>query len=165
MKPDKNPLSTAMDEFALQIMNEAKVAENLPDKVTAFKEIGRWVAIKHRLDPEGDGEGIDDLKSKLKGPGAGRTSPPELVPAAAVLAPSARPRAATHLDGDGSGLDAIRARIPGRGNRSDDGSLYGSGDDPGSPISFGSRARRGKPFGVPGGEEPDTAVTGGGSDV
>lgn len=162
MKPDRNPLSTAMDDFALQIMNEAKAAENLPDKVTAFKEIGRWVAIKHRLDPEGDGEGIDDLKSKLKSPTAVRTSPPELVPAAAVLAPR---RGATHLDGDGSGLDAIRARIPGRGHRGDDGGVYGSGDDPGGPVSFGSRARRGKPFGVPGGEESDTAVVGGGSDV
>lgn len=164
MKPEKNPLTAAMDDFALQIMNEAKVAENLPDKVTAFKEIGRWVAIKYKIDPEGDGEGIDDLKSKLKSANADRADRP-IAPAAALLAPGVGNAKRALLDGDGSGLDEIRARIPGRGNGSDDGSVHGAGDDPGGQIPFGVRARGRRLFGPPGGAESDASGSGGGGDV
>ncbi len=119
-KPKRDDLTFQMDAFALTLLEEAKKAENLPDKVNTFKELGRWALIKFRLDPDGDGEEIDVLKSKLKdGLLAGKAMAarastaftPEQASRGGRIGQARRWGNPDPLEGDGSALDAIRARF------------------------------------------------------
>ena len=141
-----------MDGFALDLLTNAKSAEALADKVAAFKEVGKWVAIKNRLeDAEDEGEHLRDLKSRFKSDTAVRTGHRSGV--------GLRGRHPDSLDADepdaGTGLEALRARIPRTGNGGDDGGVRGAGGNPGGAAATAPRRHRSIRPSVSSGQQPD----------
>ena len=161
MKKKTDRITEDMDEFASNLLTAAKEAENLPDKVLAFKEVGRWMLIKHRLDPDGDGDGLDDLKSKLKDHSSGGAG----FAAEVGPRPGSPGHRYTHPEGDGSGLDAVRAMILGRDSRNDDGGLLSPGPDIVSQTAPPAFARRSRLFGELNNDRPEPVAADDGGDV
>ncbi len=50
----KDPLIDRMNEFAGRLLTAAEGAASLQDKIAVLKEVGGWIAIKHRLMEEGE---------------------------------------------------------------------------------------------------------------
>jgi hypothetical protein len=62
-----------MDTFADELLERARSAEGLADKIAAFAQIGKWIAIKNRLSDGEDREGslLENLRRKVNGGGSG----------------------------------------------------------------------------------------------
>jgi hypothetical protein len=65
----KTELVASMDAFAEGLLEQARVSESLADKISAFEKVGKWIAIKNRLEDKDceTGASLNDLKSKLRG--------------------------------------------------------------------------------------------------
>jgi hypothetical protein len=111
-----------MDALAMQLLDEAETSASLADKVAAFDRVGKWVAIKNKLEIEGEDTGttVNDLKARLQGhhrrgksgsverfsePGAGR---------AAALKRWHGDALGGAKGNGGEALDALKAKIPRR---------------------------------------------------
>jgi hypothetical protein len=121
-KTKRADLVGAMDALAIQLLDEAETSESLADKVAAFDRVGKWVAIKNKLEirDEDTGTTLDDLKAKLQGHHTrGKSGSVERFsePGAARAASLKRWRGDALAGADGNGgpaLDALRAKIPRR---------------------------------------------------
>jgi hypothetical protein len=121
-KEKRADLIGAMDAFAEELLEQAQSSESLADKIAAFEKVGKWVAIKNRLEIEDEGPGttLGDLKAKLDGHHCrGKSGSVERFkdPGAARAASLQRWRGDCLAGADGNGgeaLDALRAKLPRR---------------------------------------------------
>jgi hypothetical protein len=65
----KTELVASKDVFAIELLEQAKTSESLADKIAAFEKIGRWIAIKNRLEDKDEVEGasLAALKVRIRG--------------------------------------------------------------------------------------------------
>ncbi len=109
-----------MERLALNMLGQVDGKEtekvSLDIKMDVFDRVGKWIAIKNKLEND-DGGGIADYKRRLHGESTSDKHYP----------PSRRPRGRTDQPSGGAGLDAIKSRISG----ADDGGHDGDSGDPG----------------------------------
>jgi hypothetical protein len=124
-KAKRANLVGAMDVMAIQLLDEAEKSESLADRVAAFEKVGKWVAIKNRLEfgDEDAGTTVNDLKARLQGHHKrGKSGSVERFndPAAARAASLKRWRGDCLAGADGNGgalLDGLKAKLPSFGGR------------------------------------------------
>jgi hypothetical protein len=108
----KTELVTSMDAFAEGLLEQAEAAEGLADKIAAFEKIGKWIAIKKRLEDKEDetGASLGALKAKLRGRPIHLTSEHQRM---AALRRWGKSDTLSGGDNGGPALDALKAKLPG----------------------------------------------------
>lgn len=128
-----DPLVAEMDQFAKELLNLARCANNsgeppgepvsLQQKTDVFRQVGGWVAIKNRvLDTDPNGGALDDLRSRLRGtPGPPREGAARgRARGGDRFAASWANNGAHYPDGNGGpALEAVKRALP-SSNASDD---------------------------------------------
>ena len=105
-----------MEELALDMIAKLNGKDITLDlKMDVFDRVGKWIAIKNKLEND-DGGGIADYKRRL----AGET---DKLPAAR------RPRRGNPDEIGGRALKAIKSRIPAANAGGDDGNSGGAGGE------------------------------------
>ena len=114
-RPSRNDqIVSKMEALALTMLEKVETKDekiNLDLQMDVFERIGKWVAIKNKLEND-DGGGIADYKRRLQG------------------AADKHPKRSRHETG-GSRLDAFKSRIP----RADDGDIDGDSGGAGGEIA------------------------------
>lgn len=160
-----------MDAFAIELLGLAKASESLADKIAAFEKIGKWVAIKNKLEDkeENMGASLNDLKRKLKIDASGtkgRPGNPHPSPHAQRLGGLARWGHPPPPDGNGGpALDALKAKLPASGRGADNGGVRSAGGSYRDPSTFTHRDQRdARPVVLGGYQSLDTGDCSGGTD-
>jgi hypothetical protein len=145
-----------MDAFAIELLAQAKTSESLADKVAAFDRVGKWVAIKNKLeivDENKSGTTINDLKRKID------ASKPKAGPGPASNKRNGSlarwPRVLAGADGNGGdALDSLKARLSSSGGGSDDGGVRGAREPARGETAAAASDDRNSLLGVLGDVEP-----------
>jgi hypothetical protein len=105
-------LTAALDAFAIELLDQAKTAESLADKIAAFEKIGRWIVIKNRLKDKDDetGSSLAALKAKLRGRPIHLTQEHQGM---AALRRWGKSDVLSDGDNGGPALEALKAKLPG----------------------------------------------------
>ena len=133
-----------MEAQAINMLDEVAdktKKHNLDTKMDVFERVGKWIAIKNKLEND-DGGGIAEFKRRLHGESETDKHYP----------PSRRPRGskAPEPANGGSRLDAIRSKLPSGHSAGADGDSGVAGSE-GDPAHIGNGS---DPAGVPGHGEP-----------
>lgn len=136
-------LITAMDLVATKMCETMqKSGDNalkLDDMMDMFSHVTKWVAVRHKIEPEesNNGAGLGNYKSAVKGPPAGAGG------SRAQTNAEKRINAGATVDQTGTGLAALKRQLPDAGAGDDDGD---DGDDSepagGADHPFGINAGR-----------------------
>lgn len=144
-------LITAMDVVATRMCDKMKADDISADTMMdMFSHVTKWMAVRHKLEPEGEdnGSGLNKYQSAVKGKDAdgGRS--------ARTATAATRITAGATVDQTGSGLAALKRKLPDasagddNGDDGDDSESVGGEDD-----SIGINAG-GHSVGIPGDERP-----------
>jgi hypothetical protein len=114
-KKKRGNLTGAMDHFALVLLEQAKSSEGLVDKIAAFAQIGRWIAIRHRLEDQDEQTGttLENLKARMRGERSGRAHLTSEFGRAAALRRWGKSDVSSGAENGGAELEALRAKVPG----------------------------------------------------
>lgn len=147
-------LVMAMDAVAVgmcdMMQKKGEEAIKLDDLMDMFAHVTKWVAVRHKIEPEGEGNGsgLNKYQSAVKGKDAdgGRN--------ARAATAATRITAGATVDQTGSGLAALKRTLPDSSAGSDDGddgddSEPAGGEDDPIAINAGGRS-----VGIPGDERP-----------
>jgi hypothetical protein len=146
-----------MDAFAIQLLEQAKTSESLADKVAAFDRVGKWVAIKNKLeivDEKNSGTTINDLKRKIDAskPKAGPGPASNKRNGSLARWPN---RVLGGADGNGgASLDELKAQLSAGSGGSDDGGVRGAGEPARGKTAAAAGDERNSLLGVLGDVEP-----------
>jgi hypothetical protein len=112
-KTKRGDLTGAMDGFALDLLEKAKVSEGLADKIAAFAQIGKWIAIRHRLDDGEDREGelLAGLKARMRADSSGPSHLTTAHQRMAALRRWGKSDASSAGDNGGPALEALRGKL------------------------------------------------------
>ena len=100
-----------MEALALSMLGEVDVDKITLDlKMDVFERVGKWIAIKNKLEND-DGGGIADYKRRLQG------------------APDKHPPRRSRGETGGDRLAAIKSRLPGSNDGGIDGDSGGAGGE------------------------------------
>ena len=108
-----------MEALAISMLARVDVKSekvNLDLQMDVFERVGKWIAIKNKLEND-DGGGIADYKRRLTGETDKHYSP------------SRRPRGRADQPSGGRALDAIKSRIPSADDGGADGDSGGAGGE------------------------------------
>lgn len=158
MKPKPNTkaantdLIKRMDDLATNMLDAVQAPDTAHfDKLDTFEKVGKWIAIRNRLEGDDGGTGIDAYKSRLR-------TPPRPPDSAALRATGPRGTdswshaRAKHIerlaspDNGGPELDALKSRLPTANARGADGDRDGTGGED-DPAAGGGRGLHSGPAG------------------
>ena len=118
MKKLKDDLVVSVDEFAKELMGLARNSDNpLQVRLDVFRDLARWVSIKHKINENEDGtDELDEFRNRIKGSKEGKIT--------SRKHPRGDERGGyrkrkTPIEYGGSALAAIRRSLP-RSNPGDD---------------------------------------------
>ena len=124
--PMDNALVKRMDGLAADLLDDVRDSNKnigFEGKLDVLEKIGKWIAIRNRLEGNDDGSGLDAYKAKLKSAAARGT------PISHRFAATAGNRGYTHPTADDRGgpqLSALKSRLPDRAAGRPDGDSDGS---------------------------------------
>ena len=119
MKKPKDELVSSVDEFAKELMGLARNADTaLQVRLDVFRDLARWVSIKHKINDSEDGtDELDEFRNRIKNPQTGKAAQGKHL--RGDNRGGYRNRRKTTPEYGGSALAAIRRSLP-RPNSGDD---------------------------------------------